>query len=156
MHAGTAAEGEQSLQSLRDHGQPVADLSATTPYVDVQRFFDADYPAGGRYYWKSQYLRDLSDEAIDRLMQLNLECPSPHSTIDLWQLGGALSRVAPDATAFGDRSAPFLIGIESNWHESEEDEANIAWARKIQTLLAKSKIQSGKGGHLGFGNWDIG
>jgi hypothetical protein len=101
----------------------------------VQQFFDADYPDGGRYYWKSQYLRDLSDEAIDRLIELNHDCPSHHSTIDIWQMGGALSRIAPDATAFGDRSAPFLIGIESNWHEAEEDQANIDWNRKVYTTM---------------------
>jgi hypothetical protein len=55
MYAGDAGEGEAALQSLRDYGSPIADLSEATPYLDVQRFFDADYPAHEmRYYWKSR------------------------------------------------------------------------------------------------------
>ena len=61
MYAGAAGEGEAALQSLRDYGSPIADLSGATPYLEVQRFFDADYPAHEmRYYWKSRYLNELS------------------------------------------------------------------------------------------------
>ena len=53
MYAGEAGEGEAALQSLRDYGSPIADLSEVTPYLEVQRFFDADYPVHEmRYYWK--------------------------------------------------------------------------------------------------------
>jgi FAD/FMN-containing dehydrogenase len=132
MHAGAPDVGEPALQPLRAIGTPVADLTATTSYLEVQRFFDEDYPAHElRYYWKSRYLAELGDDAIDRLVALNERAPSPHSTLDLWQLGGALSRVAPEATAFGDRSAPFLLGIEANWEEAADDEANLAWAREV-------------------------
>ena len=72
MYAGDAAEGEAALQSLRDYGSPIADLSAATPYLEVQSFFDADYPAHEmRYYWKSRYLNELSADAIDALISLN-------------------------------------------------------------------------------------
>ena len=136
MHSGTPVEGERALQPLRDHGSPLADLSGMMPYLEVQQFFDADYPAGEmHYYWKSQYLTALSDEVIDKLMALNLESPSHHSTIDLWQLGGAMRRIGPEATAFGDRSAPFLVGIEANWEDAGLDAANIAWARKVSKTL---------------------
>jgi FAD/FMN-containing dehydrogenase len=112
--------------------RPIADLTATTTYLEVQRFFDEDYPAHElRYYWKSRYLAELGDDAIDRLVALNERAPSPHSTLDVWQLGGALSRVAPEATAFGDRSAPYLLGIEANWEQAADDEANLAWAREV-------------------------
>jgi FAD/FMN-containing dehydrogenase len=132
MHAGNAAEGEAALQSLRDFGSPIADLSDVTPYLDVQRFFDADYPAHDmRYYWKSRYLNELSAEAMDALIRLNESSPSHHSTLDVWQLGGALSRVSEHDTAFGDRSAPYLIGIESNWESPDDDTACVAWGRQV-------------------------
>lgn len=76
-----------------------------------------------RYYWKSRYLSGLSDGAIGVLSELNQASPSPHSTLDVRQLGGAFARVAPEATAFGNRSAPYLIGIESNWERPEDDDA---------------------------------
>ncbi len=136
MYAGDAGEGEAALQSLRDYGSPIADLSAVTPYLEVQRFFDADYPAHEmRYYWKSRYLNELSAEAMDALIRLNEASPSHHSTLDVWQLGGALSRVPPQNTAFGDRSAPYLIGIEANWESPEDDAACIEWGREVFRVL---------------------
>ena len=136
MYAGDAEEGEASLQSLRDYGSPIADLSGRTSYLEVQSFFDADYPAHEmRYYWKSRYLNELSAEAMDALIRLNEASPSHHSTLDVWQLGGALSRVPPQNTAFGDRSAPYLIGIEANWERPEDDAACIAWGREAFRAL---------------------
>jgi FAD/FMN-containing dehydrogenase len=131
MYSGDPSQGEQVLQPLRDFGTPIADLSGTMPYLEVQRFFDADYPAHEmRYYWKSQHLDDLNDYAIDVLVRLTEESPSHHSTLDVWQLGGAMSRVAPEGSAFGDRSAPYLIGIEGNWKRPDDDEACVAWGRR--------------------------
>jgi FAD/FMN-containing dehydrogenase len=136
MYAGDAVEGEAALQSLRDYGSPIADLSGRTPYLGVQRFFDADYPAHEmRYYWKSRYLNELSAEAMDALIRLNEASPSHQSTLDVWQLGGALSRVPPQNTAFGDRSAPYLIGIEANWERPEDDAACIDWGREAFRAL---------------------
>jgi FAD/FMN-containing dehydrogenase len=131
LYSGEAAEGERVLRPLRDFGSPIADLSEATRYLDVQRVFDADYPAHEmRYYWKSHHLSSLSDEAIDLLMTLNDASPSPHSTLDLWQLGGSMSRIGAQDTAFGDRSAAYMVGIESNWEHREDDDACIGWARK--------------------------
>jgi hypothetical protein len=88
-----------------------------------------------RYYWKSRYLKELSAEAMDTLIRLNEASPSHHSTLDVWQLGGALGRVPPQNTAFGDRSAPYLIGIEANWERPEDDAACIEWGRKVFRAL---------------------
>jgi FAD/FMN-containing dehydrogenase len=132
MHAGSPQEGERALRSLREIGSPIADLSGVMPYTEVQQFFDEDYPKWEmRYYWTSTYVRDLPEELIARLVRLNEGAPSPESTVDVWQLGGALARVPADATAFGDRSAAFMLGIEANWHDPDHDAANIAWARSV-------------------------
>jgi FAD/FMN-containing dehydrogenase len=136
MHCGDPAEGEASLRSLREFGTPIADLSGTMPYLEAQQFFDADYPAHEmRYYWKSRYLNELPDDLIDALVRFNEASPSHHSTVDFWQLGGAMGRVAADATAFGDRSAPFLIGIEANWESPDDDDACIGWGREVFRVL---------------------
>jgi FAD/FMN-containing dehydrogenase len=132
VHNGDPAEGERALAGLRAYGEPAADLSGVMPYLDMQQFFDEDYPAGEmHYYWKSTFLRELPDEAIARLVELNEAAPSPHSSLDVWQLGGAMSRIGPEATAFGDRSAPFMLGIEANWEDPAHDAANVAWAREV-------------------------
>lgn len=56
--------------------------------------------------------------------------------MDIWQLGGAIARVAPDATAYPHRNAPYLLGIEANWHDPADDEANRDWARLVYERMA--------------------
>ncbi len=129
MYSGSVEEGERVLQPLRDLGDPIADLSEPMPYTEAQKLLDDDYPEGGRYYWKSVNLNGLGDEEIEHLMAHAETAPSDHSTIDVWYQGGAMNRVGAEETAFGDRSAPYLLGIEGNWEESHEDEANVAWVR---------------------------
>jgi FAD/FMN-containing dehydrogenase len=130
VHCGDPARAQQDLKPLREFGSPIADLSDTMRYLDAQAFLDADYPAHDmRYYWTSHFLRELPDEAIAALVELNEQSPSPHSTLDLWQLGGAFARPGPQVTAFGDRSAPFLLGIESNWESPDLDASCVEWAR---------------------------
>jgi hypothetical protein len=101
----------------------------------VQKFFDEDYPKGARYYWKSSYVKGLDAGTIDALLEADDARPSAHSTIDIWQLGGAAARVGEGETAHGNRSAPYLIGIEANWHQAEDDAANIAWSRDTYRSL---------------------
>lgn len=135
-YAGSVTEGERAMQPLRELGTPLLDWSGPMPYVAVQRFFDEDYPRGGRYYWKSTYLKDLDDGATEALIELGARRPSPISSLDVWLLGGAVVRVGPDETPVGHREARYLIGLESNWHESQEDSQNIAWAREGVRVLA--------------------
>jgi FAD/FMN-containing dehydrogenase len=136
MYAGELEQGGRLLQPLRDFTTPLADMSGVMPFVEVQRALDEDYPARTRrYYWKSAYVRGLDDATIDTLLEHNAHVQSHHSTIDIWQLGGAMSRIPAEATAFGSRKAPFLIGVEANWDEAVDDEANIDWVREYIAAL---------------------
>lgn len=129
-YAGPVEEGERIVRPLREFGTPLVDLSGPTPYRAVQTFFDEDFPYGKlQYYWKSLYLRELSDAAIAAIEALAAARPSPRSTLDIWHLGGAFSRVKTEDSAFGRRDAPYLLGIEANWEDPRETEQNIAWAR---------------------------
>jgi hypothetical protein len=74
------------------------------------------------------------------VVRLNEGSPSPHSTIDVWQLGGAMSRFAADATAFGDHSVPFLIGIEANWESPNDDHACVNWGREVFRALEPGMV----------------
>jgi FAD/FMN-containing dehydrogenase len=127
---GPLEQGERATRTLREIATPIADLSGPMPFVEAQQLFDADYPPGGRYYWKSLYVRDLTDEALTAMCAIGADRPTPHSTVELWALGGAMARVRPEATAFYQRQAPWLFTVEANWHDPAEDEANIAWVRR--------------------------
>lgn len=148
VHPGGAEEGERVLKPLRELGAPILDMSARIPYTEAQKALDEDYPEGWHYYWKSINVDGLGGEALDRLVEHAENAPSDHSTIDVWYQGGAMGRVGADETAFGDRSAPILLGIEANWNaEPREDEANIAWVR---SCFADMKRFSGGGTYLNF------
>lgn len=147
-YCGALDEGERVLRPFREVGTPLAELlSGPLPYLQAQQIFDADYPDGRRYYWKSIYFSELSDEVIGLLERHTVERPSPLSSIDVWGLGGASARVDPAATAFAERSTPYLLGIEANWLDASEDEANIAWARAVYRDMRRL---SSKGAYLNF------
>src|SRR4051794_17748743 len=102
---GPLEQGEAVLRPLRAFGSPVADLIHPMPYREMQSMFDAGFPHGLRNYWKGSFLRDLPDEAIDRLVAQAAGMPSPLSAVALEFYGGAASRVGEDATAFPHRQA---------------------------------------------------
>lgn len=135
-YVGPAAAGEIVLQPLRELGEPIVDFSDRMPYTEVQKFLDADYPKGRNYYWKSVYLKEFTDDTIDILIALNRQAPSHHSTIDIWTMGGAMSRVSADESPLSSRKAPFMIGIEANWDDANESDRNIAWVRDCVEGLA--------------------
>jgi FAD/FMN-containing dehydrogenase len=135
-YAGDAAEGEALLQPLRELGEPVLDLSGQMAYRDVQRLFDSVVPYGRhRCYWKSRYLGGLGDEVIDLIVEGNQRPPSPNTLSSIWNFGGATARVEADATAFGDRSMPWMVSFDSIWDSPDQDAANIAWTRDFWQRL---------------------
>jgi FAD/FMN-containing dehydrogenase len=146
VHPGDPAEGERVLQPLRDLGDPIVDLSGTMPFVEAQALLDEDYPNGGQYYWKSIELDRLSDEAMELVISHAWSAPSHHSTVDVWWQGGAMGRVAPDATAYGAREL-ILLGYEANFDDPGEREANVAWVRGS---IAQVRPLSTGGTYLNF------
>lgn len=134
-YAGPVAAGREALAPLRELADPLADLSGSMPYAEFQRLLDADYPDGLRYYWTSLYLDGLPDAAIERIEHWARVAPSPLSTVDVWELGGAIADVGAEESAFPAREAPFLLGIEANWEAPDADEANVQWARDCMADL---------------------
>src|SRR5262245_47856699 len=145
-YIGPVEEGERVVAPLRELGEPIADFSGPTTYLEAQAALDADYPERGLYYWKSADLERLDAGVIERITASAAVAPSDESTSDVWFHGGAMNRVAPEATAFGSR-ARYLVGVEANWHDPATSEANVAWAR--DAVAALEPFSSG-GGYLNF------
>ncbi|HEX2415312.1 MAG TPA: FAD-binding oxidoreductase [Thermoleophilaceae bacterium] len=131
LYAGPADEGERALEPYRQLGDPLMDQSGRVSYLELQSSLDEAFPAGLRYYWKALYTDGLDDELIDLLVSRAAERPSPMTLIVVRQLGGALGRVAADATAFGDRSAAFNVSVDSTWDDAGADAANVDWTRSL-------------------------
>jgi FAD/FMN-containing dehydrogenase len=136
-HSGPFAEGERAIAPFRQLGTPIVDFSGPMPFVSAQRLFDADYPDGRRYYWKSLYLDSLDDAAVSSLVDHAARRPSTISSIDVWAMGGAIQREPAGGSAFSHRDRPYLLGIEANWEGTEGDAPNIAWARALHSDMRR-------------------
>jgi FAD/FMN-containing dehydrogenase len=130
-HCGALAEGEKALKPLRTFGAPMTDLIQPMPYVEMQRLFDAGWPPGRLHYWKSNFLRTVSDDAIEMLVAYAAAVPSPMTYIVLQQMHGAASRVGPTETAFAHRTEQYFFGIYSVWIDPADSEKNIGWTREF-------------------------
>jgi len=132
VYAGNAQEGERLLQPLREINGKMADFSCRMNYCDVQQLFDTLMSFGEyRCYWKSHYLNDLRDTVIEQIVAGNHHPPSPKTLSSIWNFGGATAAVSADATAFGDRSMPYMFSIDSVWRSPEDDAVNINWTREF-------------------------
>jgi hypothetical protein len=126
-----AEEGDRVTLPLRSFGTPLVDYSGQMPYRTIQTLYDALFPKGrDRCYWKSTYLTGLSDDIIRDITALLSLRPSEMTFASIWKFGGAVQEVHAGATAFGDRSVPFMLSRDAIWSKPEDDEANIGWVRQ--------------------------
>jgi FAD/FMN-containing dehydrogenase len=130
VYAGAVEEGEKVLQPLREYGPPLADMFQATPYNAAQRMADFLWPPGFHSYWKSSYLKPLSDDAIDVVVAFFARVPSRRTVIVLEHNGdSAWDRVRDSATAFGYRTWPYNFVVTSAWSDPKDAERNIDWTR---------------------------
>jgi FAD/FMN-containing dehydrogenase len=130
VHNGPADEGEALVAPLRAFGTPLVDFSDIMPYRTIQSLYDAIFPKGrDRCYWKSLYLRTLDNDVIGDIVAHLAKRPSDMTYSSIWAFGSAVQRVPAEATAFGDRSAPFMLSLDAIWSSPHDDAANIDWVR---------------------------
>jgi hypothetical protein len=130
-YCGSIDEGEQILHPLRTFQSPVDDNIQPMPYTALQSARDDGFPSGRLHYWKSGWLRDLSDGAIQTLVQFVPQMPSSASGVGLQQMHGVASRIAPAATAFRQRAEQYDFLILSQWSEATDSDRNIEWTRAL-------------------------
>ena len=130
MWAGDPEEGERATQALREVATPIVDMSGRVDYLEFQGALDAFFPAGRRCR-KALYLDGLSDAAVDAMVEWSNRRPSNDTLVIIRHCGGAMSRVAADETAFGDRSSEWMLSIDSTWNDPADDERNIAYTRSF-------------------------
>jgi hypothetical protein len=132
---GDSAEGHRLADHIFSIGKHVAITKDDISFLNLQTMADMDFPHGRRYYTKSGFFMNLDDRTIRVMIESLASIPSPNTQIELAYLGGAASRVGAAETAFGDRSAPFIVNLLADWFDATEDAENIAWVRKIFSSL---------------------
>jgi FAD/FMN-containing dehydrogenase len=106
------------------------------PYVSLQQSFDAAMPKGYRWYTRAHYLKEISDDAIDAVVEHTRELPGPFTAVYFGAEGGAVGRVDASATAFPHRDAGYLLHILPGWTDPAEDKAIMQWARDFHRAAA--------------------
>ncbi|MCB2203510.1 FAD-binding oxidoreductase [bacterium] len=131
LYAGDMAEGEKALQPLREFGSPYADVISPHVYAGFQAAFDPLLTPGARNYWKSHDFTSLEDELFGVIQDYIPKLPSPACEVFIAHLGGAVGRVAPDATAYVHRDAEFIMNIHGRWEDANDDDTCVGWCRDI-------------------------
>jgi FAD/FMN-containing dehydrogenase len=135
VYVGSVEAGEAALAPLRAFGPPAIDLVGPMPYVAVQQLLDGAAPKGMRNYWTADFYEAMPDEALDVLVARATQPVSPMTQVIFVPGGGAVARVDEEATAFGQRRAPWNIHYLSMWADPADDEKNIAYTRDLSAAM---------------------
>jgi FAD/FMN-containing dehydrogenase len=145
--SGPAAEGERQFKAFHEVAEVKAELVGPVPYPAINAAFDGLFPKGIRQYWKGNFVKELTDDAIAVHVEHGPKAPTVSSTMHLYPIDGACQRVAPDATAFGHRDANFSMVVVSAWGDASDDAANIEWVRDYSDAMAP---HAEEGGYINF------
>jgi FAD/FMN-containing dehydrogenase len=138
VYSGDPQEGMRVLQPLREFGKPLGEIAGAIPYRSVQGAFDSFYPNTGEViaYWKSLYLDDLTDAAIESIADSAENRSSRSTMVFVQHLGGAVGRVRTDETAFASRNAAFVTNFMGDWRDPRDTPRHVAWVREAWNRLA--------------------
>jgi FAD/FMN-containing dehydrogenase len=128
-HVGAPERAEEDLRPLREFGSPIMVELGPLPYTVMNSLLDAAYPTGSLNYWKSAFLSELSDEAIDEMLERFSVCPSPMTAVLLEHFHGEVTRVPVDATAVPHREPGYNLVITSVWTDPAASGENVAWTK---------------------------
>jgi FAD/FMN-containing dehydrogenase len=148
-YCGPISEGEKVLKPLRAFGPPLADAFAAMSYTQLQGMFEPFFPPGRQVYTKSNFLRNLSDEAIDVLVQYVGKSPSPYTFapfLEHWH--GAATRVPVAATAFPHRQYSWNFLAWSMWLDASDTEKNKQWTRECWEAVRPFLVAGSYGNYV--------
>ncbi|NTZ42148.1 FAD-binding oxidoreductase [Altererythrobacter sp. SALINAS58] len=135
-YAGDLEEGRRALEPLTSIADPLLAVLEPVHYVDLQSSFKDAAPHGERYYWKSHFIEDITEELLDLVVERTEALPGHLSSCFFEPQGGAVNRIDPKATAYPHRQALYSISMSSGWSDPADDHANIAWTRSFYDAVA--------------------
>ncbi|MDT8342021.1 MAG: BBE domain-containing protein, partial [Longimicrobiales bacterium] len=132
---GDPGEGAAHIAPFQALGDPILDYVVPQPYAQLQQSFDAGMGKGNRWYSRAQQFDELTDEAIDALVANLDPFPGDFTTVYLAPGGGAVGRVAPDATAYPHRTSAHELHIFPGWADPGQDGEVMSWADRLHAAL---------------------
>jgi FAD/FMN-containing dehydrogenase len=134
-HCGDLKQAESDLKPVREFGPPLLDLIGPMPYPVINTLLDGGFPKGALNYWKSAFFTELSDAAVRTMVDAFESAPSQMSGMVIEHFHGAVTRVAPTATAFPHRQPGYNLALIGEWLDPAETETNIRWVRETFAAL---------------------
>ena len=145
-YAGAAEAGERVVAPIRAL-KPAVDMLAPLPYTALQSMFDPLFPKGIYSYAKSDYFDKIPPAMVDDMIAWAERKPAPLSFTHLNHFGGAMGRVANDATPFAQRDATFAFSQDAFWDTPEETDANVQWVKDYWQAM---RAYSPRGAYVNF------
>jgi FAD/FMN-containing dehydrogenase len=136
FYNGDPNNGEKLISPLRQFGNVIGEHVGPMPYLQWQQAFDPLLTPGARNYWKSHNFTEISDSALDTIIEYAGKFPSPECEIFLGLFAGAANDVASDATAYSARDAKFVVNVHGRWQSPQQDDECIRWSRAFFNAVA--------------------
>ena len=134
-YVGEVEEGQKVVQPLREFGNPLVDAIKPKSFSDHNSSLDAGQPSGLHYYWKSEYLTEIADGAIETLVSFAANMTSPNTRLALFHLGGAIQDLDEQAMAVSHRNVNYVMAINTGWPNPDDSAAQIQWTRDLWTSI---------------------
>lgn len=128
-HCGPLAQAQKDVRPLLEFGKPALVQVGPMPYQVINTILDAAFPRGALNYWKSSFIKALSDEAIGAMIDRFAACPSTMTGIVIEHFHGAATRIGVTDTAVPHREPGYNFLTASVWTNPAETDQNIAWTR---------------------------
>lgn len=151
-YAGPLEEGETWAAPINEFGHPLAGKIGPMPFTKHQQFLDAGQPHGRHYYWKSEYLSEISDDLMDVIASHTGNFSSPLSSMLMMQIGGQADHTPAAGNAVPNRQVRYIINAQSSWEDPAETDRHIQWARDFNADI----LPNSAGTYMNFLNVDEG
>jgi FAD/FMN-containing dehydrogenase len=132
---GDPEEAAAHIAPFQALGDPILNYVVPQPYTQLQQSFDAAMGKGNRWYSRAQQFDALTDDAIDTLVAHLDPFPGDFTTVYLAPGGGAVGRVAVDATAYPHRGSAHELHIFPGWAHPSRDAEVMAWADALHAAM---------------------
>jgi hypothetical protein len=147
-YSGAMEGAEEAFRPIRQQvGLAAFEFLGPMPLPVLNSLFDALYPPGLQWYWRGDFVTELSDEAIAMHLGYGPEVPTMHSTMHLYPIDGAVHRVGRHETAFSYREATWsavFFGVDP---DPDNNESIISWTKEYWEAVHP---HSGGGAYVNF------
>ncbi|HRP31363.1 MAG TPA: FAD-binding oxidoreductase [Agriterribacter sp.] len=134
-YAGVLEKAEEVFKPIRDKKKTSLDFVGPMPVPTLQTLFDGLYPPGLLWYWKADYIKELSAEAIKVHVEYGNKLPTPFSTMHMYNINGAASKIGKDETAWNYRDANYAMVIVGISNDANDKEKITNWAKSYWTAM---------------------